>query len=930
MGIYVQHIIFEMCDILVHGDICPAYYIWNVWHIGPWRYCPYYIWNVWHIGSWGHMSSILHSKCVTYWFMGIYVQHIIFEMCDILVHGDICPAYYIWNVWHIGLWGYMSSILYLKCVTYWFMGIYVQHIIFEMCDILVYGDICPAYYIWNVWHIGLWGYMSSILYLKCVTYWFMGIYVQHIIFEMCDILVYGDICPAYYNWNVWHIGPWRYMSSILYLKCVTYWLCPWNGMCDILVYGDICPAYYIWNVWHIGLWGYMSSILYLKCVTLVYGDICPAYYIWNVWHIGLWGYMSSILYLKCVTYWFMGIYVQHIIFEMCDILVYGDIWGSSILYLKCVTYGDICPAYGTYWSMEIYVQHIIFEMCDLLVYGDICPAYYIWNVWHIGLWGHMSSILHSKCVTYWFMGIYVQHIIFEMCDILVYGDICPAYYIWNVWHIGLWGYMSSILYLKLVHGDDMSIFVWHIILYLKCVTYWFMGIYVQHIIFEMCDILVYGDICPAYYIWNVWHIGLWDICPAYYIWNCDILVYGDICPAYYIWNVWHIGLWGYMSSILYLKCVTYWFMGIYVQHIIFEMCDILVYGDICPAYYIWNVWHIGLHMLLYSKCLWGGYMSSILYLKCVTYWFMGIYVQHIIFEMCDILVYGDICPAYYIWNVWHINLWGFVHGDICPAYYIWNVWHIGLWGYMSSILYLKCVTYWFMGIYVQHIIFEMCDIFNGLWGYMSSILYLNVWHIVYGDDILHSKCVMVGGYMSSILYLKCVTYWFMGIYVQHIIFEMCDILVYGDICPAYYIWNVWHISLWDICPAYYIWNVWHIGLCYMSSILYLKCVTYWFMGIYVQHIIFEMCDILVYGDICPAYYIWNVWHISLWGYMSSILYLKCVTYWFMGIYVQHIIFEMCDILVYGDICPAYYIWNVWHIGLWGYMSSILYLKCVTY
>ena len=508
MGIYVQHIIFEMCDFLVYGDTCPAYYIRNVWLIG------------W----WGYMSSILYLKCVTYWFMGIYVQHIIFEMCDILVYGDICPAYYIWN----------GDICDIWCVT--FMGIYVQHIIFEMCDILVYGDICPAYYIWNVWHIGLWGYMSSILYLKCVTYWFMGIYVQHIIFEMCDILVYGDICPAYYIWNVWHIG---------------------------------------------------------------YGDICPAYYIWNVWHIGLWGYMSSILYLKCVTYWFMG----------------------------------------------IYVQHIIFEMCDILIYGDICPAYYIWNVWHIGLWGYMSSILYLKCVTYWFMGIYVQHIIFEMCDILVYGDICPAYYIWNVWcpayyiwnvwHIGLWGYMSSILYLK-------------------CVTYWFMGIYVQHIIFEMCDILVYGDICPAYYIWNVWHIGvtygLWIYVQHIIFEMCDILVYGDICPAYYIWNVWHIGLWGYMSSILYLKCVTYWFMGIYVQHIIFEMCDILVYGDICPAYYIWNVWHIG---------LWG-YMSSILYLKCVTYWFMGIYVQHIIFEMCDILVYGDICPAYYIWNVWHIGLWGYM------------------------------------------------------------------------------------------------------------------------------------------------------------------------------------------------------------------------------------------------------------------------------
>ena len=237
-------------------------------------------------------------------------------------------------------------------------------------------------------------------------------------------------------------------------------------------------------------------------------------------------------------------------------------------------------------------------------------------------------------------------------------------------------------------------------------------------------------------------------------------------------------------------------------------------------------------------------MSSILYLKCVTYWFMGIYVQHIIFEMCDILVYGDTCPAYYIRNVWLIGWWG---------------------------------------------------------------------------------------YMSSILYLKCVTYWFMGIYVQHIIFEMCDIRVYGDICPAYYIWNVWHISLWGYMPAYYIWNVWLIGLWgYMSSILYLKCMTYWFMGIYVQHIIFEMCDILVYGDICPAYYIWNVWHISLWGYMSSILYLKCVTYWFMGIYVQHIIFEMCDILVYGDICPAYYLWNVWHVVLWGYMSSKLYLKCVTF
>ena len=872
MGIYVQHIIFEMCDILVYGDTCPAYYIWNVWLIG------------W----WGYMSSILYLKCVTYWFMGIYVQHIIFEMCDILVYGDICPAYYIWNVWHIGLWGYMSSILYLKCVTYWGWGymssilylkcvtyycvlssilylkcvtyMYVQHIIFEMCDILVYGDICPAYYIWNVWHIGLWGYMSSILYLKCVTYWFMGIYVQHIIFEMCDILVYGDICPAYYIWNVWHIGLWGYMSSILYLKCVTYWF--------------------------MGI--YVQHIIFEMCDILVYGDICPAYYIWNVWHIGLWGYMSSILYLKCVTYWFMGIYVQHIIFEMCDILVYVDI--CHIIFEM---------------FMGIYVQHIIFEMCDILVYGDICPAYYIWNVWLIGLWGYMSSILYLKCMTYWFMGIYVQHIIFEMCDILVYGDICPAYYIWNVWHISLWGYMSSILYLKCgligLWGYMSSI------LYLKCVTYWFMGIYVQHIIFEMCDILVYGDICPAYYIWNVWLIGLWGYMSSilYLVWHiglwgymssilylkcvtywfmgiyvqhitfemCDLLVDGDICPAYYIWNVWHIGLWGYMSSILYLKCVTYWFMGIYVQHIIFEMCDILVYGDICPAYYIWNVWHIG---------LWG-YMSSILYLKCVTYWFMGIYVQHIIFEMCDILVYGDICPAYYIWNVWHMGIY-VQHILMCDilAYYIRNVWLIGWWGYMSSILYLKCVTYWFMGIYAYYI-----------W---------NVWH------------KGLWRYMSSILYLKCVTYWFMGIYVQHIIFEMCDILVYGDICPAYYIWNVWHIGLWG----------------YMSSILYLKCVTYWFMGIYVQHIIFEMCDILVYGDICPAYYIWNVWHIGLWGYMSSILYLKCVTYWFMGIYVQHITFEMCDLLVYGDICPAYYIWNVWHIGLWGYMSSILYLKCVTY
>ena len=137
-----------------------------------------------------------------------------------------------------------------------------------------------------------------------------------------------------------------------------------------------------------------------------------------------------------------------------------------------------------------------------------------------------------------------------------------------------------------------------------------MGIYVQHIIFEMCDILVYGDICPAYYIWNVWLLVYGDICPAYIFEMYEILVYGDICPAYYIWNVWHFSLWGYISSILYLKWVTY--------------------------------------------CLWG-YMSSILYLKCVTYWFMGIYVQHIIFEMCDILVFGDICPAYYIWNVWHLG-----------------------------------------------------------------------------------------------------------------------------------------------------------------------------------------------------------------------------------------------------------------------------------